>query len=123
GDAGKKLVVLNYAKLRDAKLGACVADGQIHQLSSDFDTVTHSLRPHNWNTLGRLISVRGSSVNRVNPSIADCNSGSVTNFSSSKESAMLMSVSTAICLPSPEANVGCTTLISTFRHPASSNIP
>src|SRR5438093_12974286 len=49
---------------------------------------THSLPPHNWNTLGRLISVRWSSVNRVNPSIADCNSDSVTNFSSSKEWAM-----------------------------------
>src|SRR5215470_4051136 len=82
-------------------------------------SMSHSRRPHNWNTLGRLISVRGSSVNRVKSSIADCNSDSVANFSSSNESAMLINVSTAICLPSPEANVGWTTLSFTSRHPAS----
>src|SRR2546422_987996 len=41
----------------------CPASGR--SLERTVGGITHSRRPHNWNTLGRLTSVRGSSVNRV----------------------------------------------------------
>lgn len=87
------------------------------------DGISYSRHPRNWKTLGKLTSVREALVNRVKSSIADCNSNSAANFLSSSESAMLVSVSTAICLPSPEVNIGCTTMTFTSCHPVSSIIP